>query len=253
MICINDLAMKLFKSKKFQTAWGVDGQAQLAKIFYELHSSGFAGPLLSSDAYFFVFDRLIDDDLAQQVYISRAGEDPIGVFNFDCTFVICSKWLSHASDAVNPEDVGKVLRNAGGKSIFNITQSHLRWSEAFTTENPCWFVSNVAGYESSIDDWIADWRRLMLPLAQKLTDLPSVIEHCMTVQNYKANPWVKSDGYHVTLASNTAMLLYKNSEKDKAIEVLKNALLLPVRQPILDHFQKVLNWIESSPQTLRFQ
>jgi hypothetical protein len=241
-------AVKIFKTKKFQTAWGASGQRQLEKVFQELRSHDFVEPQVGSDAYSFAFQRIVDDDLTQVIYISRAGEEPLGVFNFDCFFLIHSKWLSRANDLINPEDVGKVLRSAVGSSIFAITQSHLRWNESFSTENPCWYVSDLAGYEHSIDAWITDWRRLILPIAQTLVDLPSVIRHCESNQNYKADSWVKSDGYHVTLASNTALLLLKNSESVKAIELLRVALTWPVRQPIQKHFQKVLDWIESSPQ-----
>jgi hypothetical protein len=245
--------MKIYKSKKFQAAWGAVGLTKLQEVFQKVCESGFSLANSNLDVYSFSFHKSVDNDLTQVIYVSHTGEHPTLVYNFDCFLTVHSKWLSKASDLVNPEAAAKRTHSPIGNSIFVITQSHLRWNEELSVSNPSWCLSELQGYEESVEVWFKDWQRLMYPLTQKLKDLPSVIDHCTEVTNYKANPWVKSDGYHVTLAANTALLLYKNNEKDKAIEVLKNALSLPVRQPILNHFHKVLNWIESSPQSLQIQ
>jgi hypothetical protein len=238
--------MKIFKSKKFLSAWGNGGEKQFKFICNELEASGFKGSDNQSDVYSMEFSRSIDEDLSQITYVSRSGEYPESVFNFDCSFLVFSKWLLSVDHAIFPLKAAKeVPPHPQGRAIFVLSQSHLKWNEVFSTENPCWYVSELAGYEHSIDAWIKDWRRFLLPMTQTLIDLPSVVKHCMAVQNYKANPWVRSDGYHITLAANTALLLFKNGDKEGAIQLLNQALTWQTRPPILALFQKVLNWIES--------
>lgn len=238
---MNHALSKIHKTKKFLKTWGSNGEAQLGRVFDEAYLAGFTEAGHTSDTYSFFVYKTIDADLTACLSISRCGEYPKNVFSFDTSLMVFSHWLQHAENAIFPPYPDHTP-HPRGSTVFVMPLSHYRWNEGYAVENPCWHITDIPGYEDSIDRWMVDWRRLMLPVAQSIHDLPSLLEQCQKTLAYKPNFWVKSDAYLGLLDINTALLLLKNNQKQQALELLTDILATATRAGKASQVRLAFEW-----------
>jgi hypothetical protein len=219
-----------FRSPRLMTKlWGSARPDGLRRIFSELASRGFKGPISWSDPSRLSFDKDLGGDLFARVVLTRLGELPKGSIHFDSDILVCSRFVAGVEIGLDLWQRDEAAVEYEGPEPYSVllavSLSHLKWCEQPEDSNPKWTISNS---DDNADDWIETWRRLGEQFVLSVAGPLGVAQYLMALDHYKRPTWVKSSG-PVSSAryEYAAILLAQVGDKNGA-----QALLLEIRDRI---------------------
>lgn len=214
--------------------WGCPIPGTLEFIFTYLTEDGFK--LSSStwnDPAVLSLSNNLNDDLSVGVSFTSSYSEPGGVFIFDTSIHVYSRYVGDVDWSINiwDRDFSKIDWSGADKeirAIFGVTLSHLKWNEE-VGPNPHWVSTTDGGASgrcaAEADAWINDWKRFGEPWVAPFYDVSNVIDYLNRIDSLEKSPWVKSDGPKSTgRFIFIGILLVKQGKRDVAISLLGKVL-----------------------------
>ncbi|MDD4928796.1 MAG: hypothetical protein PHP85_05910 [Gallionella sp.] len=209
--------------------WGAAKPKTFELIFEYLISEGFVPEQkMGKDPHSLACRKDIDESLCVVLDFSSGAQLSEDVYSFDCSIIVCSKYISSIDKLINIWDRNFEQIEWGCfkdiTSIYVVDLSHLKWNEV-TGNNPRWTLTNGRASQIEANAWVVDWNRYGKPWAERFKSPQDVYSYLIHLDAYKKSHWVKSDGPR---SSNkfvfAVLLLAQMGRKDEACKLLNSFL-----------------------------